>query len=995
MGMWRGMVDKVRSMFSVPAPIYRPIDIMIAEMLAATGRVSRSDALSVPAVLRGRNLLCGSVATMPLRQVDALNNTVPLSLLTQIDRDIANEITLAQTVEDLLFEGTSWWRITEFGYDGYPLYATHLDYNSVVIQPRREGSEAPLPGGPDPRGADIYVDGVKIEKPEQVLIRFDSPNPPLLVAGGRAIRRALLLDQTAQMYSGTPRPLDYFTAKDSAREPEDEQVQEFLGDWAGYRRRRATGYVPAWANYNTVDTPAPRELQLVELQNRAALDLANVMGLDPEDLGISTTSRTYQNATDRRQDRINDVLAPYVHAIAGRLSMGDVTRRGYKIVFDFNSYLRADPNTRIAYYEGMKRLGAMTPEEVRAEEGKPPLTAAQRRELAPAPAATDTPPVEEPVSQDNARPALRVVNFGTAPHTFVNLSVQNFKADAAARTVEGLALPYGKVGQNYSGRYRFAKGALTIPADLSRVKLLRDHNYTQLLGKLVHAQETDDGLFVRYHVARGAAGDEALSLAEDGALDGFSVGVDFDMAADTAPDPDNQGVLLVRRADWRETSLTGMPAFDDARVAKVAASKTSGGKMHTCGTCGAELTPGVAHTCATPAATVAETPEQFQARLTAHLAAGGQPGLFPMTPQPEPRAVINPVPRATLQVTDPQPYRFMHTSDSPFGTVVRGTHEWSTDVIAAINGDREANQRLAAFAAHVLRQEFVVTTDVDELNPTRQRPDMYVDQRSYEYPMWAAINKGTLSDITPFTFPKFSSAGTLVAAHVEGTEPSLGTFVTTSQTVTPAALSGKVKITRETIDQGGNPQVSALIWRQMLKAWYEALEARAALVLTANAASITDVTLTTGGGTTGQTAASETERAFTDLQFVRGGFSMDTMFTQIDYFRVLAAAKDTAGRPLYPRLGPMNANGQAQARFRALDVAGVVMWPAWALAASGSVAASSFLFDREVVHGWASAPQRIDIDKTEVANVYIGLFGYAATAISDFTGVREFVYDPV
>ncbi len=75
-------------------------------------------------------------------------------------------------------------------------------------------------------------------------------------------------------------------------------------------------------------------------------------------------------------------------------------------------------------------------------------------------------------------------------------------------------------------------------------------------------------------------------------------------------------------------------------------------------------------------------------------------------------------------------------------------------------------------------------------------------------------------------------------------------------------------------------------------------------------------------------------------------------------------------------------------------LAAALLTAGFMLAASGTVAASSYLFDRESVHGWASAPQRLTIDQTEVANVYVGLFGYKATAISDINGVREIVYDP-
>jgi len=281
---------------------------------------------------------------------------------------------------------------------------------------------------------------------------------------------------------------------------------------------------------------------------------------------------------------------------------------------------------------------------------------------------------------------------------------------------------------------------------------------------------------------------------------------------------------------------------------------------------------------------------------------------------------------------------------------------------------------------------------VNELNPTRQRPEMYVDQRDYQYPMWQAIEKGTLGDITPFTFPKFSSASGLVANHTEGVEPSSGTYVTTSQTVTPTPVSGKIKITRETIDQGGNPQVTNLIWNQMVKAWYEALEAFA--VSTLDAASPTQIDLSgTPGISDGDLDEALTE-ALVLLQFVRGGFTMDTAFTQVDLFKALVGARDDAGRPLYPAIGAMNANGTVRGRWAGVDVNGVGFLPAWALAATGTVAASSYLFDRAVVHGWASAPQRLDFTQIEVANVYMGLWGYKAAAISDITGVREIVYDP-
>lgn len=337
---------------------------------------------------------------------------------------------------------------------------------------------------------------------------------------------------------------------------------------------------------------------------------------------------------------------------------------------------------------------------------------------------------------------------------------------------------------------------------------------------------------------------------------------------------------------------------------------------------------------------------------------------------------------ATTEVREADPYRFDRR-----GNLQRGSHDFSTDLHAAYLGDTAARDRATEF---VKARFDVATGDVNELNPTRQRPEMYVDQRSYRYPVWDAVNKGTLGDITPFVFPKFNSASGLVGNHTEGVEPTSGTLTTTNQTVTPSAVSGKAKITREAWDQGGNPQLSGLIWRQMEKGWFEALEAYAVSIL--DAASPTQITLTAGA--VDDALVDELEGKFIDLQFIRGGFSMDTGFGQADLYKRLAQAEDTTGRPLLPALNPTNANGTVRGRWAGLDLNGVGFVPAWALAASGTVAASSYLFDREVVYAWASTPQRLEFN-IEVAHVYIGLWGYKAGAITDITGVREIVYDPV
>lgn len=563
------------------------------------------------------------------------------------------------------------------------------------------------------------------------------------------------------------------------------------------------------------------------------------------------------------------------------------------------------------------------------------------------------------------------MNFDNEPVTFADVPVLGFAVDREKRTISGRALPYGETATKSFRTFSFLPGSMQWN-ETSRVKLLRDHDYSQAIGKAVELTDADGGFDVVFSVARGPAGDEALSLAEDGVLDGFSVGVDFDPASDAEH---RDGVYFVRRANLREVSLVAIPAFDSARITRVTASRDQEGAT----------VPDEQPTTAThaPAAVGAQfTAQDVNAFLAAIKAQAAPPP--PVGP------VDTPLNLSRVEVTEPVPYRF-----DAKGNLREGSHDFSTDLVNGFRenggGDLAARDRAQTF----IREQFDIDrADVASLNPTIQRPDMYVDQRSYRYPVWEAISKGSLSDSRAFQFPKFNSSTIAVTAHTEGVEPTGTTMTTTNQTVTPTALSGKVELTREAFDQGGNPQISGLIWRQMTKSWYEGLEARAVAVLDA-ATPAALATFTAGGGTNKGTLVSELTAGLASLQFVRGGFSMDTMFLQVDLYKDLIAAKDGNARPIYPALGPQNTYGTVRDRFGAIEVApGVVGLPAWALAASGSVAASSYLFDSDSVWGWASNPQRLEFN-WRVAYVDIAIWGYAATAITDINGVREITYDPV
>jgi phage head maturation protease len=975
---WLGrMTDEptpVAATFSESTP--KPITVMFAEMASATGSVSRTEALSVPAVLKGRNMIT-SIASLPLTQLGPDNEAVRNPLLEQIAPDVANVVTLAQTVADLLFDAVAWWRITAVGFDGYPLNAERVAPENVSPTPPGGRAASPLPSGQDPRRAEgVWIDGEFV--PWSRVIRFDSPNPGVLAACSRAIRRAVRFDQAAERYARNPRPLDYFTPAAGAAEAEDEDIEKILSAWHASRQRESTAYVPEALDYNTVNTPSAADMQLVQLQKQVGLDLANALGVDPEDLGVSTTSRTYANVIDRRRDRINDVLAPYMRAITDRLSMPDVTKRGYRVLFDLTDYMKSNPTERWATYTAGKNLGVYTVNDIRRMEGLPPLPGGDEQ-----PAPQEEPPVTNDVQADS--PAALRFDADQNEHTFSFTADDvdhTFAADTQRRTVSGVALPYNKVTVKYGMKFRFKPGSIEY-ADVSRVKHYKDHMTP--VGKALDLKNTRQALVATLSVANGATGDELLQLAEDGVYDGLSVGVDFSL------DPESGDVALARdgvydvlRASLREISSTPMPSFDDARMTKVVASRTPGGTSMT------ETTAPATEPTPAPVPAITFSAENIAEIRTAL-------GL-PEPTAPESRPVVNPARlTASTSVGEPLPYRFDRG-----GNFAATEHVFSTDLRDMQRvGDLEGTSTAAGKRVmDLLKATFDTdSADINELNPTINRPDMYVDQRDFQYPLWNAVSKGTPPNGTqPFAFPKFNTASGLVGAHTEGTEPTAGNFTTTAQTVTPTSISGKASLTREVYDMGGNPAVSTLVYNQMVRGYREGLESSTATFLNTLTAA-TDIAL--GVAVVDDALADAWDQALAGLAFVRG-YDFSVFAIEQVLYKAFVGAEDTTGRRLYPILNPQNATGTASSRFRQLDLSGVVGTPSWALPSTAGSLNNSWLFDPSTVHGWATAPQRLEFAGTNttggyapVAMVDIAIWGYQAFANSDLGGVRQVTYDSV
>lgn len=139
--------------------------------------------------------------------------------------------------------------------------------------------------------------------------------------------------------------------------------------------------------------------------------------------------------------------------------------------------------------------------------------------------------------------------------------------DQHGRSITGVCLVFGVVGNSSAGKTRFEVGSLRLPDDMSRVKLLFDHDASDPLGYLTQADVGLDKFTGSFTIADGARGDLALTQAADKRRDGLSVGCQID---DWAFDGD---VVVIKAATLSEVSLVSIPAFSDARITEVRASR--------------------------------------------------------------------------------------------------------------------------------------------------------------------------------------------------------------------------------------------------------------------------------------------------------------------------------------------------------------------------------------------------------------------------------------
>jgi HK97 family phage portal protein len=320
---------------------------------------SRQQAMAVPTIARARNIICSTLAGLPLTsysKVDGSYMSVP-AVINQPDPRVPGSATYAWLAEDLLFHGVAYGQVMEqYGETGRVRAWTRIAPDRVT--PKLNNNQTEIVG--------YQVDGSVVPNAGVgSLVVFYGLDEGILNRAGRTIRAAHALEQAAETFAKEPVPLQVL--KSNGTNLPAERISKLLESWRTARLTKSTAFLNADVELQALGID-PAKLQLNEARMYVSLELARACNLPAYFVSAESTSMTYSNAVSERRSLIDFSMKPILTAIEQRLSMPDFISSTCEIRYDLDNFLRTDALQRAQVYEILNRIGAMSVEQIQREE---------------------------------------------------------------------------------------------------------------------------------------------------------------------------------------------------------------------------------------------------------------------------------------------------------------------------------------------------------------------------------------------------------------------------------------------------------------------------------------------------------------------------------------------------------------------------------------------------------------------------------------------------
>jgi HK97 family phage portal protein len=317
--------------------------------------VTRTQALQVPSIKRCRDLICGTIASIPLEyyKKSTGEHIAAPRWVEQPSKSQPRFETMYFTLDSLLMFGTAYWLITD----------TYLEDNRMANAQWVANSRVTFnTDSVNNFVTQYYLDGVPLPMSGVGSLITFQKDEGILAVGGTTIKAALDAQHAANTALATPSATGFL--KNSGADLPPNEVSGLLAAWRKARQNNGTAYLTSTIDYQTIGF-SPKDMAYQDAIQGLATECARLCSVDPYYVSASmNTTMTYANVQDERKQMVAFTLQPYVSAIESRLSMDDISTAGHYVKFALDdSFLRTEPMERLLVLEKMLSLGLITTEQ--------------------------------------------------------------------------------------------------------------------------------------------------------------------------------------------------------------------------------------------------------------------------------------------------------------------------------------------------------------------------------------------------------------------------------------------------------------------------------------------------------------------------------------------------------------------------------------------------------------------------------------------------------
>jgi HK97 family phage portal protein len=284
--------------------------------------------------------------------------------LEQPDQRQPRSVTIAATVDSLMFYAVAYWRVNSlYADDGRPSGFEWVANNRVTYTTNKYGTEV----------QDYFVDGQLVPMSGiGSLVTFQSLLPGVLQSASTTIKAAWDVQKAAAVSAATPMATTIL--KNNGADLPESQIQGILAGWNSARRNRSTAYLTSTLSAENIGF-SPKEMGYVDFSQYLATEISRAMNVPSYLISADmNNSMTYQNILDGRKEFVAYSLQPYISAIEDRLSMNDITNSQNQVRFAVDdTFLRVDAKDRLDIIEKMLNLDLIGLDEARSMEQLTPL----------------------------------------------------------------------------------------------------------------------------------------------------------------------------------------------------------------------------------------------------------------------------------------------------------------------------------------------------------------------------------------------------------------------------------------------------------------------------------------------------------------------------------------------------------------------------------------------------------------------------------------------